>query len=177
MKTVDFAKLLDALSFAAKAHREQRRKGSGEPYLNHLVEVAELLARVGGVTDVEILSAAVLHDIVEDTSTSADDVERAFGARVRKLVDALTDDRTLPKAERKRLQVEHMSTAGPDVRLIKLADHCSNVANLPCDWSRDRQAEYLTWSERVAGACSGICPPLDLEYRARFERTRSRLVS
>jgi guanosine-3',5'-bis(diphosphate) 3'-pyrophosphohydrolase len=174
---VDLGKLLEAISFAARAHRTQKRKGSGEPYVNHLIEVAELLARVGGVTDVDVLCAAVLHDVVEDTDVSPSEVESAFGARVRELVDAVTDDRRLPKDERKRLQVEHMQSAGADVRMIKLADHCSNVAVLPADWSRERQAEYLAWSERVARVCSGTSPALDREYKSRFERARSRLSS
>jgi guanosine-3',5'-bis(diphosphate) 3'-pyrophosphohydrolase len=176
MKVMDLGKVFEALLFAARAHREQRRKGSGDPYVNHLIEVAELLSRVAGVTDVDVLRAAVLHDVVEDTLVSPSDVERAFGARVRALVEAVTDDRYLPKDERRELQVEHMWSAEADVRMIKLADHCSNVAELPSDWSRQRQSDYLAWSERVARACSGTSPALDREYRDRVERARSRLA-
>jgi guanosine-3',5'-bis(diphosphate) 3'-pyrophosphohydrolase len=161
---------LDALLFAARAHKDQRRKGNGEPYINHLIEVAALLARVGGVEDADVLSAAVLHDVIEDTPVTAAEVERAFGARVRALVEAVTDDGRLPKAERKRLQVEHMRHAEPDARLIKLADHCSNVATLPADWSAARRREYLDWSAEVVRACAGTNAGLEQEHAARLER-------
>src|SRR5688572_33472258 len=106
MTTEALADLFKALSFAAYAHRAQTRKGSGEPDVNHLIEVAYLLADVAGVEDVDVLRAAVLHDVVEDTDVTAAEIERTFGARVRMLVDAVTDDNRLPKAERKRLQIE-----------------------------------------------------------------------
>jgi guanosine-3',5'-bis(diphosphate) 3'-pyrophosphohydrolase len=172
---MSYGEMLRALSLAAQAHREQRRKGSGEPYVNHLIDVAEILARVADVRDVEVLAAAVLHDVVEDTSVSAADLEREFGARVRVLVDALTDDKSLPKLERKRLQIEHMQHASDEVRRIKLADHCSNIATLPDEWPAERKREYLDWSERVAAACAGAHPALEREHRARLERARAEL--
>lgn len=163
---------LRALLFAARAHRDQRRKGTGEPYINHLIEVAALLAGIGEVDDPGVLSAAALHDVVEDTDVTAADVEAAFGARVRALVEAVTDDKRLPSAERKRLQVEHMRTAEAAARLIKLADHCSNVASLPAAWPPLRQREYLDWSERVVRACAGTNAALEQEHAARLERAR-----
>jgi GTP diphosphokinase / guanosine-3',5'-bis(diphosphate) 3'-diphosphatase len=166
------ADIFSALLFAAHAHRDQRRKGKGEPYINHLIEVAGLLAGIGGVEDVGVLTAAVLHDVIEDTPVTASEVEAAFGPRVRELVEAVTDDNRLPKAERKRLQVEHMRDAEPEVRWIKLADHCSNVASLPADWSRSRRREYLDWSAQVAGACAGAHPALEQEHAVRLERAR-----
>ncbi len=170
------ADLFKALSFAAYAHRAQTRKGSGEPYVNHLIEVARLLAELGDVDDVDVLRAAVLHDVVEDTEVTADDVERTFGARVRVLVDAVTDDNRLPKAERKRLQIEHMRDAPDDVRLIKLADHCSNVATLPESWPTARQTEYLDWSERVVAACAGANAELEREHAERLKAARAALA-
>jgi guanosine-3',5'-bis(diphosphate) 3'-pyrophosphohydrolase len=164
-----------ALSFAAQAHAQQRRKGSGEPYVNHLIDVAELLVRVAGIEDEDVLAAAVLHDVVEDTSVSSDDVEVEFGPRVRALVDALTDDKELPKDERKRLQIEHMRHATPEVRMIKLADHCSNIATLPECWGQERNAEYVRWSAQVACECAGVHEALDREYSARAARAGVRL--
>ena len=174
---MSFAEMLRALSFAAQAHREHRRKGTGEPYVNHLIDVAEILARVAEVVDVAVLSAAVLHDVVEDTSVSAADLEREFGVRVRALVEALTDDKTLSKAERKRLQIEHMRHASDEARCIKLADHCSNIATLPAEWPQERKLEYLDWSEQVARACAGAHPALEREHRVRLERARARLAA
>jgi GTP diphosphokinase / guanosine-3',5'-bis(diphosphate) 3'-diphosphatase len=167
---------LDALLFAARAHKDQRRKGTGEPYVNHLIEVAALLVRIGGVDDASVLSAAVLHDVIEDTAVTADEVERAFGARVRALVEAVTDDGRLPKAERKRLQIEHMRHAETDARLIKLADHCSNVATLPADWSAARRHEYLDWSAAVVRACAGTHAGLEQEHATRLERARREIA-
>jgi GTP diphosphokinase / guanosine-3',5'-bis(diphosphate) 3'-diphosphatase len=166
------SEILRALSFAAHAHREQVRKCSGEPYVNHLIEVAEILARVAEVTDVEVLSAAILHDVLEDTSVSEGELEKQFGVRVRELVQAVSDDKSLPQAERKRLQIEHMGGAGEDVRRIKLADHCSNIVAVPATWPATRQVEYLDWSERVAEACAGANPALEEEYRTRLRRSR-----
>jgi guanosine-3',5'-bis(diphosphate) 3'-pyrophosphohydrolase len=171
------ADTFNALLFAARAHRDQRRKGTGEPYINHLIDVAALLASVGGVDDARVLCAAVLHDVIEDTHVTAAEVDAAFGPRVRELVEALTDDKQLPKAERKRLQIEHMRGAAREVRLIKLADHCSNVASLPADWPQDRRREYLDWSERVARACAGTDPALEHEHAARLERARRDIVN
>src|SRR5512139_1366269 len=97
------AALLKALHYAADLHKEGRRKGkAGEPYVNHVIEVAELLARVGGVRDIATLQAAILHDVVEDTAATFEDVERAFGKEVRRIVEQVTDDKALPKDERKR---------------------------------------------------------------------------
>jgi guanosine-3',5'-bis(diphosphate) 3'-pyrophosphohydrolase len=164
-----------ALSFAAHAHSQQRRHGSGEPYVNHLIDVAELLVRVAGVEDEDLLAAAVLHDVVEDTSVCSADVELEFGPRIRALVDALTDDKALAKEDRKRLQIEHMRSATAEVRLIKLADHCSNIATLPECWGEERNAAYIRWSLQVACECAGVHEALDREYGARAARARARL--
>ena len=98
--------LLKAVHFAADKHRSQRRKDvEASPYINHPIEVAELLARVGGATDLVLLQAAVLHDTIEDTKTSPEELEAVFGLEVRRVVEEVTDDKRLPKAERKRLQL------------------------------------------------------------------------
>ena len=98
--------LLKALAFSAEMHRNQRRKDVEEsPYINHPIEVANILANIGGITDPTVLVAAVLHDTIEDTETTTEELEASFGSEVRWLVEAVTDDKSLPKAERKRLQV------------------------------------------------------------------------
>jgi guanosine-3',5'-bis(diphosphate) 3'-pyrophosphohydrolase len=174
---VDSARLFEALALAAHAHRAQTRKGSGEPYLNHLIDVAAILTRVAGVTDADILIAALLHDVVEDTPVTAAEVESRFGPRVRALVDALTDDKSLPKLERKRLQIEHMRSAEHDAKLIKVADHCSNVATLPSSWTKERRVEYLDWSNEVVRACGRLHPALEREHRERVDRARDELAA
>src|SRR3954464_12991765 len=115
--------LLAALHFAADKHRDQRRKDAGaSPYINHPIEVAELLARVGGVRDLVVLQAAILHDTIEDTQTTPGELEAHFGARVRKVVEEVTDDTTLLKVDRKRLQIEHAPHLSREAQLVKLAD-------------------------------------------------------
>ena len=100
--------LLSVLAFAARKHSGQRRKDpAGTPYINHPIAVAELLARVGRVSDLAALQAAILHDTLEDTETTVQELEAHFGLEVRALVQEMTDDKSLPKEERKRLQVEH----------------------------------------------------------------------
>jgi guanosine-3',5'-bis(diphosphate) 3'-pyrophosphohydrolase len=161
--------LLKALHFAADKHRDQRRKDDeASPYINHPIEVAELLARVGGVTDLVALQGAILHDTIEDTDTSPDELERQFGAEVRRVVEEVTDDKTLPKAERKRLQVEHAAHISHPARLVKLADKISNVRSVtltpPSKWPLSRRQEYLDWTEQVVGGLRGTNAPLEALY-------------
>ena len=123
--------LLTSLHFAADKHRDQRRKSQEAcPYINHPIEVAEILSRVGGVTDLATLQAAILHDTIEDTQTTSEELEARFGAEVRRLVDEVSDDQRLPKAERKRLQIEHAPYLSPKAKLIKIADKISNVRDV-----------------------------------------------
>lgn len=162
-------RLLQAIDFAAYKHRQQRRKSSeGIPYINHPIAVARLLAEVGGIEDEDVLVAAVLHDTVEDTATTREELEAAFGPAVRRLVDEVTDDKSLPKAERKRLQVVHAGGLSRGAALIKLADKVLNVQDLshapPADWSTERIRQYLDWAEEVVGNLPDVNQPL----RARF---------
>lgn len=161
--------LLRAAQFAAEKHKRQRRKDvEGSPYINHPIAVAEVLARVGGVQDAEVLAAALLHDTVEDTDTTFEEVEREFGAEVRALVAEVTDDRTLTKEERKHLQIEHAAHASVGARLIKLGDKLCNVIdvinNPPQGWARHRRAEYLDWAEKVVDQCRGTNAALEGEF-------------
>jgi guanosine-3',5'-bis(diphosphate) 3'-pyrophosphohydrolase len=154
------AGLLLAADFAAIKHRDQRRKDVEKaPYINHPLRVAALLSGAGGVTDHAILQAALLHDTVEDTATTPAELESLFGAGVRGLVAEVTDDKSLPKAERKRLQVEHASQLSPGARLIKLADKIANVTELtttaPVGWPVDRKLGYVDWAEQVIAGMRG----------------------
>jgi (p)ppGpp synthase/HD superfamily hydrolase len=108
-----------------------------------------------------------LHDTVEDTETTIEEIEQRFGARVRELVAALTDDKSLPRAERKALVLEHLKTADDSTKLVKLADLSSNIASFPSDWSIERQHSYLDWSKHAAKLCAGVSPALDALYESR----------
>jgi methylenetetrahydrofolate reductase (NADPH) len=173
--------LLRALHFAAQKHRDQRRKDSdASPYINHPIEVAETLARVGGVSDLTVLQAAILHDIVEDTETTARELEVTFGREVRELVAEVTDDKRLPKRERKRLQVEHAPLLSRRAKLVKLADKICNVRDIahapPRGWSHERRVEYLAWTERVVAALRGESDALDGRYDEVLHEARQILL-
>ncbi len=163
------AAILEALHFAANKHRDQRRKDvETSPYINHPIEVAELLARVGGVTDLVILQGAILHDTIEDTKTTAEELEVAFGPDVRRVVEEVTDNKRLPKAERKRLQIEHAPHMSERAKQIKVADKISNVLAVtktpPADWPLERRRDYLDWTERVVAGCRGCNASLEGFY-------------
>jgi (p)ppGpp synthase/HD superfamily hydrolase len=150
--------LARAYHFAAARHVNQRRKGeAAEPYMNHLTEVAELVAEATRGSDPEVIIAAVLHDTVEDTETTLEDVRAAFGERVAGLVAEVTDDKSLPKQTRKELQIEHAAHASRGAQIIKLADKTSNLRALasspPKGWSDERIAEYVDWAGRVVDGC------------------------
>lgn len=171
------AMLLAALAFAARKHRDQRRKGAeASPYINHPIEVAEILARIGGVDDVTVLQAALLHDTVEDTQTSPAELEREFGATVRKLVEEVTDDKTLAKQERKRLQIEHAPHLSPRAKLIKLADKICNVRDVthspPKDWDERRRVAYLDWASEVVAGCRGTNRALERHFDALLRQAQ-----
>ena len=180
--TGDIEAIFAALHFAADKHRDQRRKGEcASPYINHPIEVAELLVRVGGVTDASVLQAAVLHDTLEDTETTAGELSARFGPAVRRLVEEVTDDKSLPKEERKRLQIVHTPTLSAPARQIKLADKICNVRDIsnkpPRDWSMERRVEYLAWAERVVAGCRGVNAGLEQEFDEALAEARERCRS
>lgn len=150
----NLGKLLEAASFAAKRHTGNKRKGSaGEPYINHPLEVASLLANVGKVEDYDVLIAAMLHDTVEDTGTTMAEIRERFGERVAGIVAEVTDDKTLPKAKQKDLQIRHAPHLSRDAKLVKLGDKISNIRDIidnpPEGWSPSRRREYIEWGDEV----------------------------
>jgi guanosine-3',5'-bis(diphosphate) 3'-pyrophosphohydrolase len=153
--------LLKALDFAAEKHRDQRRKGvEASPYINHPIQVAEVLATYGEVDDLTTLMAAILHDTIEDTDTTETDLEELFGRAVAEVVSEVTDDKSLPKQERKRLQVEHTPHLSDRAKQIKIADKTCNIRDIglrpPADWDEARQKEYFDWAESVVAGCRGV---------------------
>jgi guanosine-3',5'-bis(diphosphate) 3'-pyrophosphohydrolase len=176
MATSLSAEILRAVHFAATKHWEQRRKDDVTPYINHPIEVAETVARVGGVEDVVTLQAAVLHDTVEDTETTPEELERAFGAEVRGVVEELSDDKSVEKWERKRRVVAHAPHLSTRAKMIKIADMMSNVRSIadkpPADWSLERRIGYLDWSEQVFAGLRGCNEALEREYARVLERAR-----
>ena len=157
----DLPKLLEAINFAAKKHSTQKRKGADEqPYINHPLEVLNLLINVGKIEDYNVLIAAVLHDTIEDTETTKEEITELFGADVCEMVLEVTDDKSLPKAERKQKQIEHAPHLSRGARYIKLGDKISNIRdvseNPPDGWSDERRLEYVEWGEKVIGGLRGV---------------------
>lgn len=178
---IDLAKILDAAAFAADKHKDQTRKGNGQPYINHPIEVANLLVRIGGVNDTDMITAALLHDTVEDSDVTFDEVEKRFGARVAGFVRELTDDKSLPKAERKRLQVEHAPHMTHEAKQIKLADKISNVRdvteNPPEGWDMRRRREYIEWGQKVVAGLRGTNEGLEQLFDELVELANSKFLT
>lgn len=174
------AGVLAALRFAAEKHRGQMRKGvDGCPYINHPIDVAELLAR-SSVDELVTLQGALLHDTLEDTDTTAAELAAKFGEAVRDLVIEVSDDPSQPKRERKRLQLEHAPHLGERARRIKIADKTCNILDIahspPHDWSRTRRVDYIDWAEAVVSHCLGVGPaPLEAAWHEALREARQAL--
>jgi len=172
----DILLIARAWNFSAERHAKQRRKGDAqEPYVNHLAEVAELVATATEGRDANLVAAAVLHDTVEDTATLLGELASVFNADIARLVADVTDDKRLDKAERKRLQVAHAGAKSARAKILKLADKTSNVRSLakspPADWSMERKRDYLAWSKDVVRGLRGANPWLE----ARFDEAAEQL--
>ncbi|MFM7317203.1 MAG: HD domain-containing protein [bacterium] len=162
-------RILQATLFAAKKHTNQRRKDpSASPYINHPLEVAWILSSIGAIVDEDVLIAALLHDTIEDTQTTREEIEFAFGERVAGFVCECTDDKLLPKEERKRLQIENAPKKSNEAKCIKIADKIANLKSVmiapPMDWSIDRQIDYLNWAGNVVAGLKGVNQSLDEEF-------------
>lgn len=165
-KSCDITLLLRAVSYAAWAHRDQRRKDkSSTPYINHPIGVAGLITCVGLVTDIDILCAAVLHDVVEDTPCTISDIRNNFGGYVGNIVEEVTDDKSLSKDERKRHQIEHTHHMSYSAKVVKLADKLHNLTDLitnpPLHWSESRIQGYFVWAHKVIEGLRGTNAPLE----------------
>ena len=155
-------------------HSTQRREDVEKtPYINHPIGVAHILWKEGGVTDLATLQAAVLHDTVEDTQTTFDELEKTFGEEVRSLVDEVSDDKSLPKQERKRLQIVNAPHKSHKARLIKLADKLYNLRDLtkstPEAWSEQRVQEYYEWAAKVLRGIKGTNTSLEEAIEATLK--------
>jgi guanosine-3',5'-bis(diphosphate) 3'-pyrophosphohydrolase len=169
------ALLLKALAFAAHKHRDQRRKDAeASPYINHPIALAEVLAGEGGVTDIEVLAAALLHDTIEDTATTAGELRENFGEHIAAMVAEVTDDTELPKAERKRLQIEHAAGISHGAKLVKLADKICNLRDVaerpPAKWDLERRREYFDWARQVIDGLRGAHATLEAAFDAAYAR-------
>ena len=161
--------ILKAAHFAAQKHRDQRRKDEdSSPYINHPISVAKIISEIGNVEDPEVLAAALLHDTIEDTKTTPEELIDKFGERVCNLVQEVTDDKTLPKLERKQRQIDHAKEISEGAALIKLGDKISNVTDItntpPTDWDSNRRLEYFEWAEKVINNCPKVNEALENHF-------------
>jgi len=167
--------IVRALDFAAWAHSSQRRKGGArEPYVNHLTEVAWLVAQATGGEDDKLVIAALLHDVLEDQSmhVTFEMLEEHFGKRVAKIVREVTDDKSLPKTERKRMQVLHAPHLSRRARILKIADKAANLNSIlqtpPKEWSATRKREYFAWAAEVVAGCRGVNASIEAVFDERL---------
>jgi (p)ppGpp synthase/HD superfamily hydrolase len=171
-------RILAAARFAAEKHAGQKRKGlAKEPYVNHLIEVAELIMAASETLDTNLVMAGLLHDTIEDTDTTARDLEERFGSDVTGLVLEATDDKSLPKETRKALQIRTAPHKSPRAQTLKLADKVSNLRSLlaspPAEWSSDRKRQYSEWARQVV---QGFTAP-NRVLKAQFDEAYAQLAA
>lgn len=169
--------LFAALKFAAEKHKDQRRKNAGAtPYINHPLEVARLLIDVGEVYDLDIIKGAILHDTIEDTETTEQELIYNFGKSVTAYVVEMTDDKSLPKKERKMSQIINAPLKSSGASQIKICDKICNITdvthNPPAHWDLKRRKGYLDWAESVVDCLSGDNERLEKLFDERLKEGR-----
>ncbi|ESP01864.1 hypothetical protein LOTGIDRAFT_172328 [Lottia gigantea] len=166
--------LIHCADFSAKKHKDQRRRDPEKtPYINHPIGVAHILTEEAGITDINVIQAALLHDTVEDTNTTIEEIKEEFGEEIAGIVDELSDDKNLPKAERKRLQIVHAPSASPKAKLVKLADKLYNLRDLqrtkPEGWTSERVEEYFIWAAKVIDGLRGTNKQMEASLDELFK--------
>lgn len=172
--------LLKALNFSAGKHRHQRRKDTASsPYINHPIEVAHILWTVGGVHDMATIIAAILHDTLEDTDTTPAEIRAHFGDEILDLVREVSDDKSLPKQERKQKQITHSPGLSLRAKQLKLADKICNVRDIayapPDHWPLERRTDYLLWAQAVIDGLRGSNEPLEKYFDDTLTDARRKL--
>jgi len=169
--------MLEALQFSAEKHRGQKRKDGDTAYINHPIAVAHILKHVGDVADPIVLCSALLHDTLEDTQTTRDDLAVRFGEDIAEVVYEVSDDLTLKAdksrdAERKQLEIDHATKLSQQARLVKIADKIANLRDIldnpPVDWSMTRKLGYFDWAKRVIDGMRGTNSRLEAEFDALY---------
>jgi guanosine-3',5'-bis(diphosphate) 3'-pyrophosphohydrolase len=171
----EIKQLLKALEFAAEKHRLQKRKDvKASPYINHPIALANILGNEGHVIDIEILCAALLHDTIENTDTTAEELSTKFSPSICNIVMEVTDDKTLPSEQRKQLQIEHAAQLSNKAKLVKLADKIANLREItdrtPADWSLQRRQAYFDWGKQVIDQLRGVHPQLEAAFDIAYAK-------
>lgn len=163
--------LLKSVDFAARAHRDQRRKGAAqEPYINHPIEVSRLIIECEPGTDEDILCAAVLHDVIEDCGATRDEIAACFNDIIADIVLEVSDDKALPRDERKAKQIETAPYLTNGAKLVRLADKVANVGAMltdtPIGWDDKQILAYVDWAEAVVAPCRMVSTRLSDRFDA-----------
>ena len=167
--------LVKAVAFAAQKHKDQRRKDeAASPYINHPVQLVDVLVHEGGVTDLATIAAAMLHDTVEDTDASADEIEQVFGVAIRLIVEEVTDDKSLGRQACKQRQIDKAPFLSHEARAVKLADKICNLRDIadnpPAGWSLARRQAYFDWAKQVIDGLRGAHPALEAVFDETYRR-------
>ena len=167
--------VLTAVEFAAHKHRDQRRKDAkASPYINHPIALARILSEEGDIDDPIVIAAALLHDTIEDTSTTHQELRGQFGAKVANIVAEVSDTKWLDKDSRKRLQVAKASNASMGAKLVKIADKIANVrdmiGNPPANWSLKRKQNYFDWAKEVVDQLRGTNAKLERKFDSLYQK-------
>lgn len=179
MTTNNLGLILSAAAFAADRHRNQRRKDAdASPYINHPIALANVLANEGGIDDPIVICAALLHDTIEDTETTEAELVERFGSEIAKVVLEVTDDKSLPKQQRKLLQIEHAASISPQAKLVNLADKICNLCDIgsspPADWSMKRKSDYYDWAKNVVDNLRGANRLLENVFDGIYDQWQHR---
>ena len=173
---------VSALAFSATKHRDQRRKDvEASPYINHPIALVDVLVNEGGILNWDVLCAALLHDTIEDTQTTADELTKAFGKNVASIVLEVTDDKALPKEERKLQQIAHAPHSSHEAKLVKLADKICNLRDIlaspPSGWDVKRKQAYFEWAAQVVSGIRGSNSKLEKIFDVLLEQGRAQYQS
>jgi len=177
----NFSLFMTALDFAAEKHKFQKRKGiNPAPYINHPIKVAQTLVEVGGIEEVSVLAAALLHDTIEDTDATVEELQTIFGKKITSIVLEVTDDKRMVWNERKAYQIVKAPNLSKEAKLVKLADKTCNITdivNQPPDWPVERKISYLVWAKKVVDALGGnVNPSLEERFALKYQEGMDVLV-
>lgn len=175
MKRDELSLLVRAMAFAAHRHKDQRRKdAAASPYINHPVALVDVLVHEGGIADLDTIIAALLHDTIEDTETTGEEIESVFGMAIRAIVEEVTDDKALGKAACKQRQIDRAPLLSPEARAVKLADKICNLRdvadNPPAGWELARRQAYFDWAKQVVDGLRGLHPALEAVFDEAYRR-------
>ncbi len=177
----DISLFLQALNFSAEKHRHHRRKDErASPYINHPIEVANVLWTIGKIYDITTIVGALLHDTIEDTNTSPEEIRLNFGDDILALILEVTDDKSLPKQERKVRQIEKSPLLSDRAKLLKLSDKICNINDIanfpPRNWSCQRRVEYLAWADSVIAGLRGVNANLEIYFDESLAAAQKKLA-